>query len=108
MQEHRLSRADHSIIVWFIRTPLGRLVLINSGVVVGLSVAYSRSYRGSQLMAASVVSFVLFNAIAVVGIWIGKNYPPKSYPAKQYEKPLWIVIGILWLLYLLFEIFPDD
>jgi hypothetical protein len=88
----------------FVDKPAGKLVLVNAGVALGLFVAFRRGYRGLDLFFLSIVSIVLLNAVAAISILIGRRIAP-SYPNK-FLKPLWIVVGVLWLVYLLDYTFP--
>lgn len=84
--------------------PAGRLIFINGCIGIGLLVAYKHGYRGLDLLCLTIASVVLFNAAGVVGIWIGRKSSPA--PPNKFLLPLWIVIGIEGLIYLLYYLFP--
>jgi uncharacterized membrane protein YfcA len=84
--------------------PAGKLLLVNFGIALGLFIAYQHGYHGLDLFFLSLASIVLLNAIAIIGVLIGRRSAP-SRPNK-FLKPLWIIVGILWLDYLLDYIFP--
>jgi hypothetical protein len=88
----------------FVDRPLGKLVLINCGVGIGILIAYTHGYRGLELLMTGLVALVLFNAAGFIGIWFGKKSKPA--PPNKYLKSVWIIIGLLWLIYLLTYIFP--
>ena len=88
----------------FVERPTGKLLIINCCVGLGLLVAYRDGYRGLDLLCLAIASVVIFNAAGAVGIWVGR----KSSPARpnRFLGPLWITIGILGLIYLLYYLFP--
>jgi len=92
------------LVTSFVDKPAGKLLLVNFGVAFGLLVAYRRGHHGLELIVLSIISIVLLNAIAVIGVLIGQRLGP-SRPNK-FLKPLWIAAGLIWLVYLLDYIFP--
>lgn len=90
----------------FVDRPIGKLVLINCCIVFGLLVAYRNGYREMDLLYLAIASVVLFNAVGAVGIWFGRKSSP-SRPNK-FLLPLWIAIGVLGLIYLLYYLFPVE
>jgi uncharacterized membrane protein YfcA len=89
----------------FIERPLGKFVLINCGVMLGLFIAYRRGSRGSDLLFLGIACFVLLNAIGAMGIWVGRKMGPAK--PNRFLKPLWIAVAVLWLIYLLDYLFPN-
>ncbi len=89
----------------FIERPLGKIVLINCGVVLCLFLAHRHGYRGSELLFLTITCFVLLNSIGVVGIWIGRKMGPAQ--PNRFLKPLWIAISVLALIYVLDYLFPS-
>ena len=83
---------------------VGKLALVNSGIALGLFIAYRHGQRGLDLFFLSIVSIVLVNAVAVVSVLFGKKVAPGT--PNKFLKPLWVVVGILWLIYLLDYVFP--
>jgi hypothetical protein len=89
----------------FIDRPVVKLVLINCGVALGVLVAYRHGYRGVELLLTGIVTFVLFNAAGCFGIWLGRKSKPVA--PNKYVKLAWIILGLVWLIYLLGYMFPS-
>jgi hypothetical protein len=87
----------------FLHRPAGKLTLVNSGIVLGLFIAYRHGYRGLDLLFLSIASIVVLNAVGLVGIFLGRKAVPAS--PNKFLKPLWVAVGFLWLIYLLDYIF---
>jgi xanthine/uracil permease len=84
--------------------PFMKLTLINLGLAIGLWVAYRRGYKGTDLLALSILSLVFFNAVGGISIWIGEKFKPSS--TNNFLVPLWIAVGLLLLVYLFYNMFP--
>lgn len=88
----------------FVDKPAGKLALVNSGIVLGLFIAYRHGYRGLDLLFLSIASIVVLNAVGLVGIFFGSKAVPAG--PNKFMKPLWVAVGIVWLIYVLDYIFP--
>lgn len=88
----------------FVDRPAGKLALINTGIALGLFIAYRHGQRGLDLLILSIVSIVVLNAVVVVGILLSGKKSPGA--PNRFLKPLWFTVGILWLIYLLDYLFP--
>ena len=88
----------------FVDRPTGKLALVNSGMALVLFIAYRHGKRGLDLLFLSIASVVLLNAVALVAILFGRKAAPGS--PNKFLKPLWVAVGIIWLIYLLDYIFP--
>jgi hypothetical protein len=88
----------------FFTSPLGKITLVNLGTGLGLFVAWIHGYRGLSFVFLTITSVVILNAVGLVGILFGKRASSNS--SNRFLKPLWIAVGILWLIYLLDYIFP--
>jgi hypothetical protein len=88
----------------FVDRPAGKLALVNSVIALGLFVAYRHGQRGLDLLFLSIVSIVALNAVAFFSILFGRKAVPGS--PNKFLKPLWVAVGIIWLIYLLDYMFP--
>jgi hypothetical protein len=88
----------------FLQRPVGKLALVNSGAALGLFIAYRHGYRGLDLLFLALSTGAVLNAVGLIGIL----FPRRAAVGTQdkFLKPLWIAVGILWLIYLLDWIFP--
>jgi hypothetical protein len=90
----------------FFTRPLGKIVLVNLATSLGLPIAWIHGYRGLNFLFLAITSVVILNAIGLVGILLEKRTSSNSNRPNRFLGPLWIAVGILWLIYLLYYIFP--
>jgi hypothetical protein len=87
----------------FLERPFGKMALVNFGTALGLFIAYRHGYRGADLLFLSIAAVVTLNAVGLIGILS----PRKAVRTQnRFLKPLWIAVGLLWLIYLLDWMFP--
>ena len=88
---------------WF-RSALGKVVLVNLGVAIGVLIGYRNGYRSIDLAVMGGVLFCIGNLGAVIGLVINKFSKPS--PVTRGYAWVWIPIALLWLVYLLYALFP--
>jgi uncharacterized membrane protein YfcA len=69
----------------------------------GLFIAYRHGQHGLDLLFLSIVSVIVLNAVGAVGILLGRKIA--SPAPNKFFRPLWIAVGILWLIYILDYLF---
>jgi hypothetical protein len=88
----------------FLTSRIGRLLMVNVGVAFGLFIAYRNGYRGGDLRSLAIGGFLICNLAAVAGLIIGAKTKPSPVPKGMGW--IWIPIVLLWLVYILYGLFP--
>ena len=88
----------------FLGSRIGRALLVNTGVGLALLIAYRNGYRGTDLVSLAIGAFLMCNVGVIIGLVVGARTKPSPVP--KGVNWIWIPLGLLWLVYILYGLFP--